>query len=112
MLGKKLSKQILLLIAIIGLIFWLAFLFYSTPKKLVKITPTPAINPAINKVEVITKTEQVITKTEQTSFGLPISLIIPKINVGSTIEYVELTPKSIRLRKIILDEKERLRRNK
>jgi len=27
-------------------------------------------------------------------------------------EYVELTPKSIRLRKIILDEKERLRRNK
>ena len=41
--------------------------------------------PAINKIEVI-------TKTEQTAFGLPINLTINKINVSSTIEHVGITP--------------------
>lgn len=84
MLGKKLNKKILLLAMVIGLVFFLTLLFYSTSVSSVK--PIKSVqSPTIN-------TKPIVQVIEQTAFGLPINLIIPSINVSSTVEYVGLTP--------------------
>lgn len=83
MFDKKLNKQIFLLAIIIGLAFILLFLFYPilvNSTKPIKIISVPTINKESAPV------------VKQTSFGLPVNLIIPSIKVSSTIEYVGLTP--------------------
>lgn len=68
---KRTIRKILIL-TLIGLLFFLMSLFYTKSK--IPIAPNQ------------------LPTTQQLGYGLPIRLIIPKINIDTTIEHVGLTP--------------------
>ena len=79
-LSKTSLKRILLVIALIGFVFCLAFILYTVLKK-----PTQSgwVPPTAN-VTTVHKQETVRT-------GLPVRLKIPKLNVNAGLDYVGLT---------------------
>lgn len=78
---KILSKQTPLMIILAVFVFFLVFIFYFIPKSLVH-----------NDSILITKNVLAVQKQEKVSFGLPMRLKIPTINVDTIIEHVGLTP--------------------
>jgi LPXTG-site transpeptidase (sortase) family protein len=64
-----------------GVALFLVLLFYFLFK-----------NEIQNSSSLLAENSSVISKQEQVSFGLPLRLKIPKINVDAAIEYVGLTP--------------------
>ena len=81
MQSKTLPRRTLLIAALAGLMLSLSLLLYFTPKSLIRSgSATPiATTPALSKQERIT-------------YGLPVRLKIPSINVDAPVEYVGLTP--------------------
>lgn len=76
--SKSSSRRALLIVALIGLVFFLALFFYSTPRSSAKSTQLP-------------KVTQASLSTSQSGFGAPARLIIPSIHVDAAIEHVGLT---------------------
>jgi len=79
---KILPKGTLIKFVLLGFILSLALLFYVVPINSIRGGSTPLIQNAV-----------VFQKKEQTVYGLPMRLKIPKINVDTTLEYVGLTSK-------------------
>lgn len=79
MLSKKLIRKILLAVIIV-FIFSVVFLLYSAPVSSVQIKPATSVKKTIT-----------YPKSEQISFGLPIHLDIPKVNISANLEQVGLT---------------------
>lgn len=81
MQSKILSRQILLVVAFTGLALFLSLLFYFIPKSSIQSKSAPLIENAV-----------VMLSQKQASFGLPMRLTIPSINVDAPVEYLGLTP--------------------
>ncbi|HZJ40856.1 MAG TPA: class F sortase [Candidatus Saccharimonadales bacterium] len=81
MQAKILLRRILLPVAVIGLAFFLLLFFYFIPKNQIQNSPDGFITNSV-----------ISSKQEQTDFGLPTRLKIPKINVDAAFEQVGLTP--------------------
>jgi LPXTG-site transpeptidase (sortase) family protein len=80
MRSRILSKQTLLIISIAGLAISPALLFYLNPKIPIQRDLVPLI-----------ESSATFPEQEKAGPGLPIRLIIPKINVDTAIEYVSIT---------------------
>jgi len=76
-----LSKRTPLIAVLAGCAFFAALLFYFISKNLVQNDSAP-----------FAEHTATIYKQEQVSFGLPMRLKIPSINIDAAIEYVGLTP--------------------
>jgi len=81
MQSKILSRQTLLIAILIGFVLFLALFFYFTFQSSIQSSPASLIENAV-----------VSPKQEQTSFGQPVRLKIPKINVDAVVEYVGFAP--------------------
>lgn len=75
------SRRTIPPLVLIGVAFFLVLLFYFLFKSEIQ-----------NGSSLFAEDSSVILKQEQVSFGLPLRLKIPKINVDVAIEYVGLTP--------------------
>lgn len=78
---KILSIRTLLVVTLVELAIFLALLFHLIPK-----------GPIQSDSALLVKNAVVLPKQEQVSYGLPVRLKIPVINVDSVIEDVGLTP--------------------
>ena len=72
-------SKILSLIVFSGLTFFLSLLFHSAPQSPIRGESAPIV-------------ENAVAFQEQTSFGLPVRLKIPSINIDAPVEYAGLTP--------------------
>jgi len=78
---KMLSKRILLILVILaGITFFLVLLFHFLPE-----------NSTQDESATMVENSIALQNQEQTSFGLPVRLNIPSINVNAPVEYVGLT---------------------
>lgn len=88
MQSKILSRLTLLEIVFAGFVLSLALLFYFIP-----INSTQSGSALFIKNAVVpSKQEQASLPASQAGSGLPVRLKIPKINVDTALEYVDLTP--------------------
>lgn len=87
MQSKKLSRRILLVTVIIVFIIFSVFIFYFIQQR-----PT-LVTKSLEQGEPTKLTEDILIspEEEQPTYGLPVRLKIPSINVDAIVEYVGLT---------------------
>jgi LPXTG-site transpeptidase (sortase) family protein len=97
---KKILKWSLFIIAIITVIFFVIRIYFPnlgiTSSQVSYTEPIP-IPPVIsqalqNLIDAQSARSKIATSSEQTNVGLPVRLVIPKINVDAAFEYLGLTP--------------------